>query len=601
MEQTSVTFAVVSCLFFVQAVNSAIDESGCSVTKTCIQYPAGCKSTDPTCIFFTFNYNSISEMFDMELSGGTGGGGEYAAIGFTKVQKMEDSDVYFCTGTDLTTGVIQKQYAHPVMDKALPSEVSNVKAATTDGVAVCSFSRKKSLQRTVSNDAKQDFDLYTTAFYALFAIGDYKDKEPQFHTKYYGVPPSKVSFTLQGLSSECGKTLGCLQDPADCIPGSEGCQFLSWVYDKDAGKFDFRIVGRGAQPDWYQAFGFTRQAAMRDMDVYYCTKDKLGSSVIVRSSLPPQDVPIQPSEISEITYGVVEGAVSCSFTRVKTLSKNISTGPTEFDLTKNVYHIIWSTAPVAADGGMTQHQAHADRGLSPSTLDLTKFTTGSGGAVSTATKMARAHAILMMIAWMICANIGVVTARHYKPLWPDSTIQGKAVWFQVHRFMMVAALLLTSLGIILIFVAVDGFSSNAGAHPYIGLVVTGLTFYNPVLAFYRPAGNSPKRKYFNAAHWTVGSACRVLAVAAIFLGLDLPWLGVESFSTWIMVGFVVNQVVVEVVLEVWSALYGHVKQFSKYDLDEGDLKCVTPKYMMLSYLVLTNCGFCVILSYYVMN
>ena len=41
---------------------------------------------------------------------------------------------------------------------------------------------------------------------------------------------------------------------------------------------------------------------------------------------------------------------------------------------------------------------------------------------------------LMIIAWLTCASIGVIIARHFKPLWHDSTIADNKVWFQVWCF-----------------------------------------------------------------------------------------------------------------------------------------------------------------------
>ena len=54
----------------------------------------------------------------MELSGGTGNGNHYSAVAFSNVAKMESMDVYFCTGNELLTGKVEKQYADPVIDSS---------------------------------------------------------------------------------------------------------------------------------------------------------------------------------------------------------------------------------------------------------------------------------------------------------------------------------------------------------------------------------------------------------------------------------------------------------------------------------------------------
>jgi len=38
---------------------------------------------------------------------------------------------------------------------------------------------------------------------------------------------------------------------------------------------------------------------------------------------------------------------------------------------------------------------------------------------------------LMLIAWMTCVSIGVLFARHFKPLFHDQTCFKEKVWFQV--------------------------------------------------------------------------------------------------------------------------------------------------------------------------
>ena len=60
----------------------------------------------------------------MELRGGAGGGTEYVAVAFGTVNRMQDADLYFCTGTTLRSGVIQRFRRPPRIFRALP--VSNL-------------------------------------------------------------------------------------------------------------------------------------------------------------------------------------------------------------------------------------------------------------------------------------------------------------------------------------------------------------------------------------------------------------------------------------------------------------------------------------------
>ena len=37
----------------------------------------------------------------------------------------------------------------------------------------------------------------------------------------------------------------------------------------------------------------------------------------------------------------------------------------------------------------------------------------------------------MIAAWILCASIGVVVARYYKPVWLEEKLLGEKVWFTV--------------------------------------------------------------------------------------------------------------------------------------------------------------------------
>lgn len=39
--------------------------------------------------------------------------------------------------------------------------------------------------------------------------------------------------------------------------------------------------------------------------------------------------------------------------------------------------------------------------------------------------------VLMLTAWMWTVSTAVFIARHYKHLWPDTTLLGQSLWFQV--------------------------------------------------------------------------------------------------------------------------------------------------------------------------
>lgn len=56
---------------------------------------------------------------------------------------------------------------------------------------------------------------------------------------------------------------------------------------------------------------------------------------------------------------------------------------------------------------------------------------------------------------------------------------------------------------------------------------------------------------FNWTHWSMGTAARIIAVAAMFLGMDLPGLNLPGpWKTYAMIGFVAWHVGTEIILEI---------------------------------------------------
>lgn len=90
---------------------------------------------------------------------------------------------------------------------------------------------------------------------------------------------------------------------------------------------------------------------------------------------------------------------------------------------------------------------------------------------------------LMIIAWVLCASVGIMMARYYKPMWVDTKACGQKVWFQVHRALMLAAMFISLIAFILILIEKDGLyvlpeELPKKAHPIIGLIAIICSFLN---------------------------------------------------------------------------------------------------------------------------
>lgn len=64
---------------------------------------------------------------------------------------------------------------------------------------------------------------------------------------------------------------------------------------------------------------------------------------------------------------------------------------------------------------------------------------------------------------------------------------------------------------IMIFIDVDGWSVEEMPHAVLGTITTVICFLHPILATFRPALGSAKRKYFNMGHAFGGQVAQILA------------------------------------------------------------------------------------------
>lgn len=187
----------------------------------------------------------------------------------------------------------------------------------------------------------------------------------------------------------------------------------------------------------------------------------------------------------------------------------------------------------------------------------------SGDSVGPAsTGGAKAHGCLMVLAWILCASVGMLLARYYKLQWPARLLGKELAWFQLHRALMACCCILTLLSFIVIFADVAGYSQLDNlpdiVHPILGIIVAILTLVNPLMSLCRCAPDHDKRPWFNWIHWIVGTVAYILAIVNVFLGLRLERAGALrsiDYHIWILILFVLIQFVVEIVLEIHTLVY----------------------------------------------
>ncbi|KAM7401390.1 hypothetical protein PAMA_005536 [Pampus argenteus] len=348
-------------------------------------------------------------------------------------------------------------------------------------------------------------------------------------------------FTAEG----CGLWKTCLLDPPGCDPKEElHCFFLSMTtvgLDKTSVMFELSGPAEG-----YLSFALSWDTWMGNDDVYSCVKDGNRVSVnaaFVSGRTHPEDE--SQSALSLVSWRLADGAIQCKFNRPAKLSSQ-----ERYDLDQEYFLFLASGR--AVQGKLLKHSRQPL--ISTTKKRITgppEILKGSRGPV-----ILKMHGALMLLAWMLTGSVGTFIASFYKPDWPNQTLFGQKVWFQVHRALMMVTVTLTIVAFCLPFFYRKGWSKHAGVHPYLGCCVLALALIQPIMAAFRPSPDSHRRYIFNWAHWGVGSAAEIMAVAAMFLGVRQPSLLLSPpWSTNILIGYVAWQASFRFLLLIHKHLY----------------------------------------------
>ncbi|NXN93680.1 FRRS1 reductase, partial [Rhinopomastus cyanomelas] len=340
-------------------------------------------------------------------------------------------------------------------------------------------------------------------------------------------------------ASACGSMKFCIRDPSNCDPGSDSCFFLS--FQQEEGSVFIEMSGPSAG---YVAFALSHDQWMGGDDAYLCVNEDYRVGVHT-ASLKGRGPPVLDAEnaLEDVSWRLVDGVLQCSFRR----SIHLPTFKGRFNLDASYY--IFLAHGKASEGGLIYK--HVRQPLVTSGMyNVTGAPQDIGGSRSL--RLLKLHGVLMFVAWITTASVGVVVARFFKPVWCHSFLFGKELWFQVHRTLMLITVVLTTMSFALPFMYRGGWS-QVGFHPYLGSTVMALTVLQALVAGFRPARHAPRRQLFNWFHWSTGTTARILAVVTMFLGMDLPALDLpDPWDTYTMTGFVAWHVSIDVLLEIHS-------------------------------------------------
>jgi len=174
------------------------------------------------------------------------------------------------------------------------------------------------------------------------------------------------------------------------------------------------------------------------------------------------------------------------------------------------------------------YDEHVEYRTTPCPLDDVPCPTGIVSKHKPPTLM-KAHGIILSLAWILIATTCIIIARYYKNAWPNTTIFGKPVWFQLHRTGMVLVLFLTIAGIAVAYWYegpyhdIDNIASvMKTVHPPCGAAVLAITTLQPLVAFFRPGLDSNKRIWWYLLHVGLGLSAWFLANVNICVAFGHP-------------------------------------------------------------------------------
>ncbi|XP_050401798.1 putative ferric-chelate reductase 1 [Patella vulgata] len=415
------------------------------------------------------------------------------------------------------------------------------------------------------------------------------------------IVPTGIKFAQ---NSECGVTRGCY---SDC--GADGCSFeVSWNFNGNNPNADFTLKLKASTTETfsqYIAIGFSADNKMGTDSVTECVYAAADSSVDVFNSFNTGRSNTRNSHpkaaITSLSGKLENNVLECSFTRQKDGANDVNV----FALSTPYYMFFASGEATAAKaiaqhtsiplvssavidmskieihslaqtGAITQHTTTTVESYQHTTTTVESsvvtdlYNTEKHSASPTTRSLVQAHGSLMTIAWVMAASIGLIIARYFKQVWPNSSFLGQNIWFQIHRTCMIVALVATCIAFIIIFADVQDWTESPvrieNAHPYIGVLVTFLCIVNPIMAIFRPHPGSDNRVYFNWAHWAVGTSAYVLGLITVTIGTRMSRAQIADSAVWVMVGFIVWQMLVILCFELIQLLASKKRYVTSYEL-----------------------------------
>jgi len=391
----------------------------------------------------------------------------------------------------------------------------------------------------------------------------------------------------------CAVTKGCFGSETNCITDGTCKLMFSYQYLSGTKSFQMMLHGREIGANEYISVGISSDDLMGSDLVFFCSNGATGINVAWNKGKDNIDG-VTGVTVADAKVKTFDSVTNCIFTVDETLKPILPTSSGDsgqkFDLAASKYYILMATGPIS-DGILSYHSMKTQ---SSDPINLKSASLVAGAQVGW---IIQAHGCLMIFAWLTFASSGMLMARYYKQTWKSVKPLGKDFWFRCHQGCMGIAILLTLVAFLIILAGrwVAPFEPKALAknpHAVVGIVCIILAIIQPVMAYCRPHPGSSNRWIFNGAHWFLGNSTFILALAAIFLSIDLPAAKLPVTLTHALIAYVVVHVFAHLVLTMQrfrvAARPDEVKVFNATNVDDdetGDYGMLMRKSVAVVYVI----------------
>ncbi|CAF2996447.1 unnamed protein product [Rotaria sp. Silwood2] len=200
--------------------------------------------------------------------------------------------------------------------------------------------------------------------------------------------------------------------------------------------------------------------------------------------------------------------------------------------------------------------------------------------------LAKIHAILNIIAWVLLASAGVMVARYFDSIWPEyerrvvtdgtGTVTGEQIrrrrrfsYFTIVPPIMITVAILTWIAFFCILFELNWRWTQGTHHLWhsiLGVIVLVCAFLAPIVGVLRPIPRTKAYCVWYWIHWLIISLAHCLAIPVIFLGMDNHRLDLWTWCSWLLFGWCIFHFIIQLIFEIHACCYAR----QEYEPVEGD-------------------------------